>query len=580
MKREFAALANQEFDLVIVGGGAFGAAAAWDATLRGLSVALIEREDFASGASANSFKMVHGGIRYLQHADLPRLRASCHERTAMLRIAPHLVTPLPIVVPTYGSGRQGKLLLGAGMWLYDALTLDRNLRIRDRERRIPFAGFLDAAAVEELFPGVATEGLTGAAVFYDAQMYNPTRLVLAFVTAAADNGALAVNYAQAEKLILAGDSVRGVTVRDRLTGETIDVRARAVLNAAGPWARELVERHRPRGLEGSYSRDAAFLVARLFPHRYALALQGRTRDPDALITRAARHLFLVPWRGYTLCGVWHRVWADPADAVHVTERELQAWIDELNEAMPALDLSLSDVCMWNAGLVPFGDNEPGAEHLSYGKRSHIVDHEGDGLANLVSLVGVRYTMARGDAAKALDVVCRKLGVRAARPPTHRLPLPGGDFESFRELLRDVAREAPTGVGQAGVEALAHNYGTRYRYVLELMSEPFITSECVHGSTTFRAELVHAVREEMAVRLSDVVFRRTDLGTGSHPGRRALEEAAAIVGRELGWDAERRNAEIADVERRFVIGATIEPSDVPAAPTPMEDAASAVGTVAN
>src|SRR5690606_8118235 len=158
------------------------------ATLRGLSVALIEREDFGSGASANSFKMVHGGIRYLQHADLPRLRASCHERTAMLRIAPHLVTPLPIVVPTYGTGRRGKLLLGAGMWLYDALTLDRNARIRDRERRIPISRFVDAAAVEELFPGIETRGLTGGAVFYDAQMYNPTRLVLAFVAAAADNG--------------------------------------------------------------------------------------------------------------------------------------------------------------------------------------------------------------------------------------------------------------------------------------------------------------------------------------------------------------------------------------------------------
>ena len=146
-----ATLADKAFDVAIIGGGIFGACAAWDAALRGLSVALVERGDFCSGTSANSFKIVHGGIRYLQHGDLVRLRTSCYERTALLRIAPHLVQPLPIVIPTYGRGRQGKALLGAGMVLYDLLTLDRNRGIKDAQRKIPWARFLSRQELLDLF---------------------------------------------------------------------------------------------------------------------------------------------------------------------------------------------------------------------------------------------------------------------------------------------------------------------------------------------------------------------------------------------------------------------------------------------
>lgn len=565
MKRDFPALANQEFDVIVVGGGAFGAAAARDAALRGLSVALIERADFCAGTSANSFKIVHGGIRYLQHGDISRLRASCQERTALLATAPHLVTPLPIVVPTYGRGRQGKQLLGAGMLLYDALTADRNLRIRDRRGRIPWTEFLGAERVRELFADVDPRGLTGAAVFRDAQMYNPPRLVLGFVAAAVEQGALAVSYAAAERLVRSGDTVVGVTVRDQLTGDSVDVRARVVLNAAGPWARELVAGSLGVALPGSYSRDACFLIRRRFAHGYALALQGRTRDPDALIGRAARHLFLVPWRQYTLCGVWHRVWPRRADDVAVGAAELEQFIGELNGAMPSLRLGLDDVTFCNAGLVPFGENDPDAVNLRYGKRSHIVDHEREhSIRNLVSLIGVRFTMARADAASAVDLVCAKLGRAAHRAPTARIPLPGGDFDSFDALLGQVARAAPSGLDRRSIEGLAHNYGTRFGEVTRLAHEAGIGGECLHGSTTLRAEIVHAVREEMAVRLADVVFRRTDLATGAHPGRRALEEAAALVGRELDWDPRTRADELADVERRFAFGAPLAAAAAPAA----------------
>ena len=237
MQRNTTALADGEFDVLIIGGGAFGAAAARDAALRGLRTALIERADFGGGASAECFKMVHGGIRYLQHADIPRLRASCRERSALLRIAPHLVQPLPIAIPTYGYGRRGRAFLGAGACAYDLLTVGRNAGIaRSRTPDPTHAGFFRATEVLAHFPHLRAPDLSGAVVFEDGQMYNPARLVLAFVKGAVAAGATACNYVEAQRFVWDGDAVRGVRVRDHLSGDTFDVRARLTLNAAGPWA--------------------------------------------------------------------------------------------------------------------------------------------------------------------------------------------------------------------------------------------------------------------------------------------------------------------------------------------------------
>lgn len=554
--RNFAALDSRVFDVLVIGGGIFGACAAWDATLRGLSVALVERTDFCSGVSANSYKFVHGGVRYLQHADVWRLRRSCAERSNLLRLAPHLVSPVPIVIPTFARPRQGKALLGAGLLVYDALTLDRNLGIRDPERRIPLTRFMGRDEVLSLFPDLPRKDLTGAAVFWDGQMYNPTRLALAFVRSAIEHGAIAVNYAEAEKLLLSDSSVEAVRVRDNLSGDRVDVKAKVVLNAAGPWVPWLLaDLDRDRGvLKGSYSRDACFVVRRRFSHPYAIALQGKTRDPDALLSRAARHVFLTPWRDYTLCGVWHRVWAQHPDDVRITPDELERFIDEVNAAMPGLDLKTSDVTMWNAGLVPFGDNDEGASDLRYGKRSHVIDHgQAHGLGNLVSLIGVRYTMARADAGRAIDLVCSKIDPRLGRSRTDRTPLQGAGFERFDALVAAVARTVGDDASREVATALAHNYGTEYRSVLELGADPEIGRGCLPGSTTFRAEIAYAVREEMAFHLSDIVFRRTDLATGGHPGPKALQEAATLAARELGWDERTRREQIALVERRFIIG---------------------------
>jgi glycerol-3-phosphate dehydrogenase len=548
MRPSLSALARGEYDLVIVGGAIFGVCAAWDAALRGLSVVLVDRGDIAHATSANCFKIVHGGIRYLQHLDLSRLRESSRERSILLRIAPHLVRPLPIVVPAYGHARQGKAVLRAGLGVYDLLTIDRNLRARDPARLIPRPRVISRDECLAMFPWLPRDGLAGAGIFHDGQMPNPARLALAFARSAMAAGAAIVNYAEAVHLLRRRGRACGIRGRDVLTGDEVEIRCRVVLNAAGPWAQNLLSRwlgpRAPLGL--TFSRDAYIVVPRSLTDGYALALPAQTRDPDALFSRGPRHLFLVPWRDSTLIGVWHVVSDHSPEDVTVTEAELVSFLDELNARLP-FELTLGDISMWHAGLVLFGDNDRNARDLSYGKRSRLVDHAGrDGVEGLISMVGVRYTTARAVAEKAVDLVFAKLGHRPPRSATASTAVYGGRFERVADLARAAEVRMAGMLRPAEVAALVESHGSAYDEVLRYAIHNPALAEPLDGSTVIKAQVVQAVRDELAVKLGDVIFRRTDLGTGRHPGEPVVRTCAELMAAELEWSADRRSREIAEV----------------------------------
>lgn len=559
MQRDLRALADSTFDLVVIGGGVFGAAAAWDAAQRGLSVALIERGDFAGYTSANSYKVVHGGIRYIQHGDVYRIRQSAGERSAFLRIAPHLVKPLPIAVPTYGMGMKGKAALRVGVGAYDLLTADRNRGITDPKRTIPRGRGLSRADTLELFPALESNAqagsaaLTGSVVFNDGQMQNPPRLVLAFVQSAVEAGAVVANYVEATGLIKHENTVSGILARDTLTGADFPIKAKMVLNAAGPYAEGFLERvlEQKRGGQRTYSRDACFVInRRLFGHDIALAAQGQTHDPDALVSRGNRHLFIAPWRDYTLIGTWHVVWKKDPAAITVEDHELQNFLDEVQAGYPDLDLSLDDIGIWNCGLVPFGENDENATHLRYGHRSSLIDHaKTDGIDNLLTLIGVRFTTGRYEAEKAIDIVAERLRHRV-RCRTATTPLVGGDFSTFDSALDQSIRDYGHHCERDVLRSMLHHYGSRLADVLNAVKDHPELMTPVGGSAVIKAQAAHAVRQEMAQNLDDIVFRRTDLATGAYPGEAALRDVAATVAPMLGWDEARVRADIDTVKARF------------------------------
>lgn len=546
-------MAATQYDVIVVGGGIFGVAIAWDAASRGLRVALLDKGDFGHATSANHFKMVHGGIRYLQHGDLVRIRESVRERRALLRIAPHLVEPLPILIPTYGHGMTGKAAIGTGMRLYDILAADRNAGIPDRARWIPRSRLLSKDECLEYVPDVERSGLTGGALFSDAQVYNPPRLALAFVRSAVSAGAHAANYVEAKQFLFQDRRVVGVAAEDVLTGDRFDIRGGVVINATGPWAESLL------GLgelslasRSTFSRDSCFVVGRpILRGDTALAVMGRTKDPDALLSRPARHLFLVPWREYTLVGVWHTVHEGNPEEFSVSRRELQGFLDEINGAYPAAELTLDDISLTNAGLTLFGVNEPGAVNLSYGKRSRLIDHKTEhGVAGLITVVGVRATVARGVAEEAVNLAFQQL--RRDPPPcrTAVLPLHGAEFGNFSNFRDSTLAGRPPQVGDATWRDLIRNYGSEYRSVLSHTDSEASLVETLPGSINLKVEVVHSVHREMALTLSDVVFRRTGLGTGGHPGNSAIHACARLMAAELGWSAARVECELEQVGARF------------------------------
>jgi glycerol-3-phosphate dehydrogenase len=552
MARALAALAGREFDVLVVGGGITGATTAWDAAQRGLSVALLERGDFGGATSAESLKVVHGGVRYLQHLDVVRVRESSRERRALLRMAPHLVQPMPFVVPAYGHGMRGPEILAAAFTILNLLTADRNRGLTDPSRRVPAAGIVSRARVLEWFPDINKDGLTGAGVFYDGQLFNPSRLVWAMVRTAARAGAAVANYCDVTALIMQGGRVTGARVEDRLSGEQFEVRARTVVNAAGPYAEALLVRSGVRAARSvPFSRDMALVLKRKFVNGRALALQTRYRDPSAVLTRGPRHLFLVPWRGKTLVGVNSLIWRDEPDSLRVTEAEVSDFVSEIAEADPKMGLTMDDVALVMAGLLPVEKGDEKGGNVSFGKRPLVVDNaRTDNVQGLVSAISNRYTVARGVAERAVDLVYHKLGREMRRCRTEVTRIHGADFFRFADLVREVADALPQGLDRSIADRLARDHGSAYGEVLRLARERPELGVTIGRSDILRAEVVHAARNEMVCKLSDAAFGRTGIATAGDPGRAELEECADLVAAQLGWDTARRESELREVRDRI------------------------------
>ncbi len=533
MRRDIAALAEGAFDLVVVGAGVYGAAIAWDASLRGLSVALIDKADFGSGTSFNNLKTIHGGIRYLQHADFARMRESVRERRNLMRIAPHLVHPLPFLVPTYrGNLMKSRTAMRVALFVNDLVSWDRN-RIDDRQKHLPAGKTLSRDECLELAPGIESENLTGGVLWHDAQMHNSDRLTLSFVLSAAEEGAVVANFVEATELLRDRGRVAGVRARDVVAGtEGLEIRGELVVNAAGPW----VDR-----LSGAKRRlfhfsKAMNLVTRPVVRDVAVGVVSRRphRDRDAVIDTGGRFLCLIPWRDVTLVGTAHAPYTGNADDLEATEEDICDLLDDVNDAYPQANLSRSDVRLVHRGLLPMVSGTPNGAGVTLAK-SYRLD---DSVEGLLSVVGVKYTTARDVAAKAVDRALALMGKALVRSRSSDTPVVGGDIESFDELLRTAQGDVPTDV----LRHLVYTYGSRYAELLRGDCE-----RVSDASPVLASELRHAVREEMALDLASVVLRRTELGTAGHPGRATLEASADIMQSELRWSDARKASELESLE---------------------------------
>lgn len=485
MRRNPEALTDQVFDLAIIGGGILGAGIARDAALRGLSTALVEKNDFASGTSSASTKLIHGGLRYLKQFALGLVAESCRERSILLDTAAHLVKPLPLLMPVYEGDQHSLFTLRLGTTIYDWINLSRH-RLMPRHVTVSPA---EAMHLEPVLPAAGEDGgaLTGAVVVYDCQM-DDARLCIETILDAERNGAVCLNYCQATGLQMQGDRVESVQVEDRIGSQSVDVRARMVINASGPWAEQICAFHQAApGIRLSPSKGVHLVIPRIV-QQHGIYFQSKGDG---------RMIFLVPWDDACLLGTTDTDFRrDPAEA-QAEPADVTYLLSQLNSIMPDVRLSEQDIITSFAGvraLIRSDSRRPSSR-----SREEIIAQQGD---NLLNVAGGKYTTFRAIADRTLRRVYSLLN---RRPPP---------CETDTTPLTD-RRPKPSG-------------------------QQLTTSPAV-----FESDILHACRAEKAVTLTDVMRRRTRLAL-SGSGRRAVAESVVrIMAAELGWDERAQSAQLSE-----------------------------------
>jgi glycerol-3-phosphate dehydrogenase len=530
------ALARDTFDVLVVGGGITGAGVARDAAMRGLRTALVEQDDFASGTSSRSSRLVHGGVRYLEHGQLGLVFESSAERRTLQRIAPHLVRPLAFLWPVYAGARVPRWKLVAGLALYDLLALFRNVGRHER---------LGASGVLTREPRLRRDALVGGARYWDAAT-DDARLTLATILSASAAGAVVVNHARVASLATTNRRVSGARVVDALSGASVDVSAHVVVNATGPWS-DTVER---------MADGAARPAVRGSKGVHVSVARERIDNVGALTLLApsdGRVMFVLPAGDFTIVGTTDSYETVRPDQVRASEADVSYLLDAANHFFPGARLVRDDVVSAWAGLRPLkangGDDDPSAA-----SREHIITEHVPGL---VSVTGGKLTTYRVMARQVVDAVQRSRGGRPTRSRTAREPLAGG---AVADLAGEIASAAVLTRDAAVATRLVHAHGDAWRAVWALAAEDAALGERIEPTRPYLlAELLHAVREEQALTLGDLLIRRTSLAFEMRDhGRSAARRIASHVARWLGWSAVEMRAAIAEydaeVERMFRVEA--------------------------
>ena len=507
-----------DYDIVVIGGGINGAGIARDAALRGLRVLLLEKSDFGGGTTSWSSRLIHGGLRYLEYAEIPLVFESLHERRRLRQLAAHLVTRLRLNIPVYKESRRGKFIINLGMIAYDLLSIGKKI---PRHRMLS----RDELLSEE--PGLRQEGLVGGAQYYDAQVTFAERLVIENVISAAAAGADVRNHSPVIGINVKQGNVHSLQFLDFSSGEEVEVNATVIINAAGPWVDNVlatVNREMPQfmgGTKGSHIIVAPFDGA----PKSAFYIEAH---------KDGRPFFVIPWNKQYLIGTTDiRYVGDPADAV-ASDEELEYLLDETNRVFPAAQLDRADIHYAYAGVRPLPKREKGPESAI--TRKHIIFKHKQQATGLISIIGGKLTTYRNLAEQAVDAALKLSGVNAESCRTRTLPLPGADkLDEANEHLSNATELSP-----ACVTRLLEIYGSRAVEIAALQKAEYADTYLDAERTVLAAEVAFSIRQEFAVDLIDVMHRRMMIGLNHDQGLSMANEIATIAADVIGWDKAERD----------------------------------------
>jgi glycerol-3-phosphate dehydrogenase len=527
MKRQIELLGRETFDMAIIGGGIIGTGIARDAALRGIKTLLIEKDDFASGTTSRSSRLIHGGLRYLKLMEFHLVRQDLHEREVLLNIASHLVKPYPFIIPM--NTLYCNVFIRVGVPLYDLMSFDKS---------IPSHKYLTKKESIDMAPELANlKGLTSSYIYYDCQAPYTERLAIENVVDAAEHGAVIINHAGLSGFIRSGNNISGIKVQDNITGEIYDVKTKLVVNAAGHWVdcvRDLMH-ERP---ESTVRRTKGIhLITRKLGDQ-ALVLFSNVDN---------RLFFIMPWRDYSLIGSTDTDYHGDLDMVSANKTDVDYMIKSSRQVFP--DLKMEDIYYTTAGLRPLA--HIGGEKPSQVTREHkLLDHKTrDGIDGMMTVLGGKITAYRAVAQDAVDMACRKLKIQAICQ-TAETPLPGAPAVSDQNI-EQTAQE--TNLNVETIKHLADIYGSRYTEVIKLVKDNRNLAEpiCPH-SADIMAQVKHSIEQENALYLGDFLLRRGSVGTSRCQGLDAVNKVADEMGNILNWSEHEKQAQIAQYKEQIAL----------------------------
>jgi len=524
---------GKTFDVIVIGGGITGAAIAYEAASRGLSVALFEKGDFSEATSAASSKLIHGGLRYLNNLEYRLVRESLIERRTMTNIAPNFVYPFPMLFPHYRSSlKSNKWLTRIGLVIYDLLATGRS-NTWDTSKKIPSHKAISPEKALRLQPVIKEKGLTGASLFYDCISICPERLALAFIKSALHYGGKAANYARVTAFLMDGKRVCGIRVTDRLMKKEFEVKARITINCAGPWADHILSQFLK-------DKDSARLQRSEGIHIITRPLTKNDSIVSA-ITPGGRHCFLIPWRGHTLIGTTDTPYHGHPDDYRVTRTRIEELIHGVNGSFDGLNLTVQDVLYSYGGLRPLLESRLKETYRS-SRRYEIHDNALDGISGLLTVEGGKWTTSRRLAEKAVDRVAEKTGLSISPSLSCRQYLKGCEIKNLNDFLNRI-KEENQNFNKNTLDCLGRLYGTECEKVLGLVREENSLAQILNSDGELLAQAVYGVRYEMARTLRDIVLRRTGIATLGNPGDGILLQVAQIMARELKWNEQKISEEV-------------------------------------
>jgi glycerol-3-phosphate dehydrogenase len=526
-------LRNEEFDVLVIGGGVTGAGAALDAASRGLKVALVEARDLAAGTSSRSSKLIHGGLRYLEQLELNLVHEALTERGLLsTRLAPHLVRPLPILVPlpagnpVVRAGRRG--YYGLGVAAYDAFA-----GIFGTGRGMPLHRHLTRGGTRHLFPSLRADVVSGAIRYYDGQV-DDARLVVTLARTAASLGTAVVTSARVVGFLRKAREVVGVRVRDLESPDSpeFEVRARTVVAATGVWSDDMSTMLHDVGVRPGLRVRASKGVHLVVP-RSAI-----TGEAGLILRTPTSVLFVLPWGGHWIIGTTDTDWQLDRSHPSASARDIRYILDQVNQVLER-PLTTDDIEGVYAGLRPLLSGE--ADSTSKLSREHAVIEP---MLGLLLVAGGKYTTYRVMAADVIDMAVRRLGGTRRRSRTDELPLLGADgYPAAWRDRQDTARRH--GVTTGVIEHLLERYGTLSMHLLAMIAaEPELATPLAGAPEYLAAEVAYAALAEGALHLDDVLTRRTRISIETaHRGTESAEHAAVLMGEALGWDSAVREREV-------------------------------------